>query len=275
MIDRTHRLSVTKQAKALGISRGCVYYQPKPLSERELTLMNRIDRLHVELPFAGTRMLRALLQQEGISVGRKHVATVMRRMGLEVLYRKPRTTQRHPEHKVYPYLLRNLAITRVNQVWAMDVTYIPMAKGFVYLVAVVDWYTRRVLSWRVAITMDVQFCLEAVEAALTHFGKPEIMNTDQGSQFTSRAFTDWLKAQGIRISMDGRGAWRDNIFIERLWRSVKYEEVYLYAYDSVTAARAGLNRYFQFYNSRRPHSSLAGQTPNQVYLNSPPQPQAA
>jgi putative transposase len=275
MIDRTHRLSVTKQAKALGISRGCVYYQPNPLSERELTLMNRIDRLHVELPFAGTRMLRALLQQEGISVGRKHVATVMRRMGLEVLYRKPRTTQRHPEHKVYPYLLRNLAITRVNQVWAMDVTYIPMAKGFVYLVAVVDWYTRRVLSWRVAITMDVQFCLEAVEAALTHFGKPEIMNTDQGSQFTSRAFTDWLKAQGIRISMDGRGAWRDNIFIERLWRSVKYEEVYLYAYDSVTAARAGLNRYFQFYNSRRPHSSLAGQTPNQVYLNSPPQPQAA
>lgn len=275
MIDRTHLLSVTKQAKALGISRGCIYYQPKPLSERELTLMRRLDRLHVELPFAGARMLRALLRQEGVPVGRKHVATLMRRLGLEALYRKPRTTQRHPAHKVYPYLLRNLAITRVNQVWGMDVTYIPMAKGFVYLVAVVDWYTRRVLAWRVAITMDVQFCLEAVEAALTDFGKPEIMNTDQGSQFTSQAFTDWLKAQGIRISMDGRGAWRDNIFVERLWRSVKYEEVYLYAYDSVTAARAGLDRYFQFYNSRRPHSSLAGQTPDQVYLNSPPQPQAA
>ncbi len=275
MIDRTHLLSVTKQAKALGISRGCVYYQPKPLSARELTLMNRLDRLHVELPFAGARMLRALLRQEGLTVGRKHVATVMKRMGLEALYRKPRTTQRHPAHKVYPYLLRNLTITRANQVWAMDVTYIPMAKGFVYLVAVVDWYTRRVLAWRVAITLDLQFCLEAVEAALARFGKPEIMNTDQGSQFTSRAFTDFLKAQGIRISMDGRGAWRDNIFVERLWRSVKYEEVYLYAYESVTAARAGLERYFQFYNGRRPHSSLAGQTPDQVYLHSPPQPQAA
>ena len=215
MIDRTHLLSVTKQAKALGISRGCVYYRPKPLSEREQTLMNRIDRLHGELPFAGTRMFRALSRPEGVPVGRKHVATVMRRMGPEALYRKPRTTQRHPEHKVYPYLLRNLAITCVNQVWAMDVTYIPLAKGFVYLVAVVDWYTRCVLAWRVAITMDVQFCME------------------------------------------GRGAWRDTIFIERLWRSVKYEEVYLYAYDSVTAARAGLDRYFQFCNSRRPHSGLA------------------
>ncbi len=275
MIDRTHPLSVTKQARALGISRGCVYYQPKPLSERDRTRMNRLDRLHVELPFAGTRMLRALLRQEGVTVGRKHVATLMRRMGLEALYRKPRTTQRHPAHKVYPYLLRNLTITRANQVWAMDVTYIPMAKGFVYLVAVVDWYTRRVLAWRVAITLDLQFCLEAVEAALARFGKPEIMNTDQGSQFTSRAFTDFLKAQGIRISMDGRGAWRDNIFVERLWRSVKYEEVYLYAYESVTAARAGLDRYFQFYNGRRPHSSLAGQTPDRVYLHSPPQPQAA
>ncbi|MCP4450970.1 MAG: IS3 family transposase, partial [Planctomycetes bacterium] len=209
------------------------------------------------------RMLRALLRQEGVTVGRKHVATLMRRMGLEGLYRKPRTTQRHPAHKVYPYLLRNLTITRANHVWAMDVTYIPMAKGFVYLVAVMDWYTRRVLSWRVAITMDLQVCLDAVEAAMARFGKPAIMNTDQGSQFTSQAFTDFLKAQGIRISMDGRGAWRDNIFVERLWRSVKYEEVYVYAYESVTAARAGLDRYFRFYNNRRPHSSLAGQTPDQ------------
>ena len=191
--------------------------------------MNRIDQLHVELPFAGARMLQHLLRQEGVTVGRKHVGTLMKRMGVEALYRKLRTTQRHPAHQVHPYLLRDLAITRANQAWAMDITYIPMAKGFVYLVAVVDWYTRRVLAWRLSITMDVQFCLEAVEDAVGHYGKPEIMNTDQGSQFTSHAFTGGLKAQGIRLSMDGRGAWRDNIFVERLWRSVKYEEVYLHA----------------------------------------------
>ena len=237
--------------------------------------MNRIDQLHLEWPFAGARMLRDLFRQEGIAVGRKHVATLMRRMGVEALYRRPRTTQRHPTHKVSPYLLRDLAITRANQVWAMDVTYIPMAKGFVYLVAVVDWYTRRVLAWRVSIPMDVQFCLDAVEDAFSRHGNPDIMNTDQGSQFTSHAFTERLKAQGIRLSMDGRGAWCDNIFVERLWRSVKYEEVYLHAYESVSAARAGLTRYFQFYNSRRPHSSLAGQTPDQVYFQQQPQPRAA
>lgn len=275
MINRSHTLPVTKQAKALGISRGSVYYRPKPVSEYEQGLMTRLDRLHLEWPFAGARMLRALLRQEGLTVGRKHVATLMRRMGLEALYQKPKTTQRHPAHQVYPYLLRHLAITQVNHVWAMDVTYVPMAKGFVYLVAVVDWAARRVLAWRVSITMDVQFCLDAVEEAIERYGRPEIMNTDQGSQFTSHGFTGLLKTQGIRISMDGRGAWRDNVFVERLWRSVKYEEVYLYAYDSVAEARAGLARYFQFYNSRRPHSSLAGQTPDHVYFQSQPQPRAA
>jgi putative transposase len=275
MIDRRHPLSVTKQAKALGVSRGCLYYRPKPVSDEDQRLMNRIDQLHVALPFAGARMFRDLLRQEGGTAGRKHVGTLMKCMGLEALYRRPRTTQRHPAHKVYPYLLRNLTIIRANQVWAMDVTYIPMAKGFVYLVAVVDWYTRRVLAWRLSITTDVQFCLEAVEDAMTCYGKPAIMNTDQGSQFTSYAFTECLKAQGIRLSMDGRGAWRDNIFVERLWRSVKYEEVYLQAYESVAAARAGLARYFQFYNSRRPHAGLAGQTPDQVYFHEQPHSHAA
>lgn len=275
MMTRSHPLPVTKQAKALGISRGSVYYRPKPVSEYDQGLMTRLDRLHLEWPFAGARMLRDLLRQEGLTVGRKHVATLMRRMGLEALYQKPKTTQRHPAHQVYPYLLRDLAITRGKHVWAMDVTYVPMAKGFVYLVAVVDWATRRVLAWRVSITMDVQFCLDAVEEAIERYGRPDIMNTDQGSQFTSHAFTGLLKTQGIRISMDGRGAWRDNVFVERLWRSVKYEEVYLDAYDSVAEARAGLARYFQFYNSRRPHSSLAGQTPDHVYFQSQPQPRAA
>ncbi len=275
MIDRTHQLSITKQAKALGVSRGCLYYQPKPISEEDLQLMNRIDQLHLEWPFAGARMLRDLLRQEDRRIGRKHVATLMRRMGLEALYRRPRTTQRHPTHKVYPYLLRGVAITRANQVWAMDITYIPLAKGFVYLVAVVDWHTRRVLAWRLSNTMDVQFCLDVVEEACSRYGKPAIMNTDQGSQFTSYAFTELLKAQGIRLSMDGRGAWRDNIFVERLWRSVKYEEVYLQAYESVSAARAGLARYFQFYNSRRPHSGVAGRTPDQAYFQEPPRSHAA
>ena len=275
MINRSHTLPVTKQAKALGISRGSVYYRPKPVSEYEQGLMTRLDRLHLEWPFAGARMLRALLRQEGLTVGRKHVATLMRRMGLEAMYQKPKTTQRHLAHQVYPYLLRHLAITRVNHVWAMDVTYVPMAKGFVYLVAVVDWATRRVWAWRVSITLDVQFCLDAVEEAIERYGRPEIMNTDQGSQLTSHGLTGLLKTQGIRISMDGRGAWRDNVFVERLWRSVKYEEVYLYAYDSVAEARAGLARYVQFDNSRRPHSSLAGQTPDHVYFQSQPQPRAA
>ena len=271
MINREHKLPISRQAKVLGISRGTAYYQPKPVSPRDQTLMNRIDRLHLELPFAGARMLRDLLRQEGHRVGRKHVSTLMKRMGIEALYRKPRTTKPHPGHQVYPYLLRNLPVTRANQVWAMDITYLPMARGFVYLAAVVDWYSRRVLTWKVSTTMDVHFCLEAVEEAMANYGTPEIMNTDQGSQFTSQAFTGLLKENDIRISMDGKGAWRDNVFVERLWRSVKYEEVYLHAYDSVSSARAGLDRYFRFYNGRRPHSSLDRQTPDQVYFESLPQ----
>ena len=274
MIDRTHKLSVTRQSKLLSISRSSVYYRPKPVSPQTQALMNRIDRLHLELPFAGSRMLRDLLAQEGSRIGRKKVATLMKRMGLEALYRKPRTTRRHPKHTIYPYLLRKLPVTRSNQVWAMDITYIPMARGFVYLAAVLDWYSRRVLSWKLSTTMDMHFCLDAVEEAIANHGKPEIMNTDQGSQFTSQPFTDLLKENDIRISMDGKGAWRDNVFIERLWRSVKYEEVYLHAYETVSMARAGLKRYFRFYNSRRPHSGLDQKTPDQVYFKMPPLPMA-
>jgi len=248
MIDRDHRLPVSRQAKALGISRGSVYYLPKPTAPADLALLRRIDELHLEHPFAGARMLRDLLRQEGQRVGRKHVATLMARMGIEALYRKPNTSRRQPQHAVYPYLLRNLAVTTPNQVWAMDITYLPMAHGFVYLAAVMDWYSRKVLAWRVSITLDTAFCVEAVEEALGRYGKPEIFNTDQGCQFTSAAFTGLLQAHGIRISMDGRGRWLDNVFIERLWKTVKYEEVYLRAYESVSAAKASLATYFAFYN---------------------------
>jgi putative transposase len=275
MIDRDHPLPISRQAKAVGISRGSVYYRPRPVSGADLELMRQIDRLHLEYPFAGSRMLRDLLKQDGDPVGRKHVATLMKRMGIEALYRKPRTTKPGAGHKVYPYLLRNLSIDRPNQVWAMDITYLPMARGFVYLAAVVDWFTRKVLSWKVSITMDAHFCLEAVEEALQRYGTPEIMNTDQGRQFTSQAFLGLMKKHDIRVSMDGKGAWRDNVFVERLWRSVKYEDVYLRAYETVSVVRAGLNRYFGFYNSRRPHTSLDGQTPDQVYFNALPQTQAA
>ena len=270
MIDRTHPLPITRQAEALGMARSTVYALPRPISDRDLDLMKRIDRLHLEMPYAGSRMLRDLLAQDGIKVGRRHVATLMKRMGIEALYRKPQTTKKHPQHRVYPYLLRGLNINRPNQVYAMDITYVPMARGFVYLVAVLDWYSRKVLSWRVSITMDVQFCLAALEEAIDVHGVPEIVNTDQGSQFTSQAFTGLLKEHGIRISMDGKGAWRDNVFIERLWRSVKYEEVYLHAYDTVSDSRAGIGRYFNLYNRRRPHSSLKRRTPDQVYYSQQP-----
>lgn len=275
MIDRNHPLPIARQAKALGISRGSVYYLPQPVREADLELMRRIDRLHLEHPFAGARMLRDLLGQDGITAGRKHVATLMRRMGIEALYRKPKTSARHPQHAVYPYRLRGLRVERPNQVWAMDITYIPMARGFVYLAAVLDWYSRRVLAWRLSISMDTDFCLAAVEEALHRYGTPEIFNTDQGSQFTSTAFTGLLKEHGIAISMDGKGSWRDNVFVERLWRSVKYEEVYLHAYESVSQARSGLEKYFAFYNARRPHSSLDRMTPDRVYFNSLPLPKAA
>ena len=270
MIDRTHPLPITRQAEVLGIARSTVYAIPRPIPERDLDLMNRIDRLHLEMPYAGSRMLRDLLALDGIKVGRKHVATLMNRMGIEALYRKPKTTKKHPQHRVYPYLLRGLAIDRPNQVWAMDLTYIPMARGFVYLVAVLDWYSRKVLSWRVSITMDVHFCIEALEEAINVHGIPEIVNTDQGSQFTSQAFIGLLTKHGTRISMDGKGAWRDNVFIERLWRSVKYEEVYLHAYDTVSDSRAGIGRYFNLYNQKRPHSSFNGKTPDQVYFPQQP-----
>jgi putative transposase len=275
MIDRTHPLSLTKQAAALGISRGSVYYQPQPVSERDQKLMNRIDRLHLECPFAGARMLRDLLNAEGFKVGRKHVASLMRKMGIEALYRKPKTTQRHPEHRVYPYRLRGLTIDRPNQVWAMDITYIPMARGFVYLTVVLDWYSRRVLAHRVSISMDTSFCLDALEEAIDKYGTPEIVNTDQGSQFTSQAFTGYLKDNEIEISMDGKGSWRDNVFVERLWRTVEYEHVYLHAYDSTSEAKTKLSQYFDFYNQRRPHSRLDRQTPDQVYFESLPLKQAA
>ena len=275
MIDRTDKLPVTRQAEILNVSRGSVYYLPKPTSERDLSLMRRIDELHLELPFAGARMLRGLLRQEGIEVGRKHVATLMRKMGIEALYRRPNTSRKHPENPVYPYLLKRLAITRPNQVWAMDITYIPMRKGFVYLAAVLDWHSRKVLAHRVSITMETDFCIEAVEEAIRRYGIPDIFNTDQGSQFTSEAFTGLLKQNNIRISMDGKGAWRDNVFVERLWKSVKYEEVYLKAYNTVSEARTSIGQYFEFYNRRRPHSSLDRMTPEQFYFNSLPLTQAA
>ena len=275
MIDRTHNLSVSRQAQILNISRGSVYYSPRPMSEADLRLMRRIDALHLEHPFAGSRMLRDLLRQEGFDVGRKHVATLMRKMGIEALYRRPNTSRQHPNNPVYPYLLRHLAITRPNQVWAMDITYIPMARGFVYLAAVIDWYSRKVLAHRVSIAMETDFCIEAVEEAMARYGTPAIFNTDQGSQFTSQAFTGLLKNHSIRISMDGKGAWRDNVFVERLWKSVKYEEVYLKAYDTVSEAKTSLAQYFEFYNRRRPHSSLDRMTPEQFYFNSQPLTQAA
>ena len=270
MIDRAHDLPITKQAAALNISRGSVYYLPRPVSAADLALMRRIDELHLEFPFAGSRLLRDLLAAEGSKIGRRHVKTLMQRMGIEALYRRPRTTNPEPGHKIYPYLLRGAAITRPNQVWAMDITYIPMARGFVYLAVVLDWFSRRVLSWRLSITMEAAFCVEALEEALSRYGTPEIFNTDQGSQFTSAEFTGALLAKGIAISMDGKGAWRDNVFVERLWRTIKYEEVYLRAYDTVNDARGSLGRYIAFYNSRRPHSSLDRQPPDRAYFNRPP-----
>jgi putative transposase len=270
MIDRKHDLPIKRQAELLHISRGSVYYLPRPVPAADIAIMHRLDRLHLEFPFAGSRMLRGLLAAEGCKIGRRHVKTLMRRMGIEALYRRPRTTKPEPGHKIYPYLLRGMAIERPNQVWAMDITYIPMARGFVYLAVVLDWFSRRVLSWRLSITMEAAFCVETLQEALAKHGKPETFNTDQGSQFTGAAFTSLLINNGIAISMDGKGAWRDNIFVERLWRSVKYEEVYLRAYDGVSEARASVGRYLDFYNGRRPHSSLDGQTPDQAYFNTLP-----
>ncbi len=267
MIDREHDLPLVRQAALLKLSRGSLYYKNRPVTAAALAIMRRIDELHLDYPFAGSRMLRDLLRGEGVAIGRERVARMMRRMDIVAIYRRPNTSKPCVGHKIYPYLLRGLTVDRPNQVWAMDITYIPMPRGFVYLTAVVDWSTRRVLSWRVSTGMEVDFCLEAVEEALAKYGRPEIFNTDQGSQFTSAAFTGLLLENKIAISMDGKGAWRDNVFVERIWRSVKYEEVYLRAYDSVADARASIGRYLDFYNRQRPHSSLDARTPDHAYFN--------
>ncbi len=275
MIDPGHDLPIQRQAKVLGIGRSSVYYRSRPVSDADLWLMRRIDELHLNYPFAGSRMLRDLLGQQGLEVGRRHIKTLMKKMAIEAIYRRPNTSKPAPGHRIYPYLLRGLAVTRPNQVWATDITYIPMARGFVYLAAVVDWFSRRVLAWKLSITMDVSFCIEALEEAIARHGTPAIFNTDQGSQFTDKDFTAVLAANGIDISMDGRGRWRDNVFIERIWKSIKYEEVYLHAYASVDMARAGIGRYIEFYNEIRPHSSLKAHTPDQVYFNRLPLTRAA
>lgn len=275
MIDRSHPLPIARQAHALGVSRGSFYYVPRPVSDADLALMRRLDALHLDFPYAGARLLRRLLRRDGVGVGRRHVRTLMRRMGIRAIAPQPGTSRRHRAHPVFPYLLRHRTITQPNEVWAMDITYIPMARGFVYLAAVLDWASRRVLSWRVSITLDSTFCCEAVAEALARYGRPEIFNTDQGAQFTSAAFTGLLQDQGIAISMDGQGCWRDNIFVERLWRSIKYEEVYLHAYASVAEAKAGIGRYLTQYNTARPHSSLADQTPEEAYFTPRPQQVAA
>lgn len=271
MIDHSHVLSLSRQAKALGISRGSVYYLTQPVSDTDLALMRRIDELHLNYPFAGSRMLQGFLVREGFEIGRLHVRTLMRRMGIEAIYRRPNTSKPAPGHKICPYLLRNLIVDRPNQVWAMDITYIPMARGFVYLAAVVDWFSRKVLSWRLSITLETDFCIEAVEEAIHRYGKPEIFNTDQGSQFTSVGFTSLLVENEIAISMDGKAAWRDNVFVERLWRTIKYEEVYLRAYANVPEARASLGRYIDgFYNTKRSHLSLDRRTPDEAYYSALP-----
>ncbi len=248
MIDATHDLSINRQAELLAISHSNVYYLPRPPSEADLVLMRRIDELHLEYPFAGSRMLRDMLRLEGFKICRQHVRTLMAKMGIHALYRGRNTSVPHPAHTIYPYLLKGLTIDRPNQCWATDITYIPMRRGFVYLVAIVDWATRKVLSHRVSTSMSVDFCIEALEEAIAKYGRPEIFNTDQGSQFTSAEFTGVLKANGIRISMDGKGRWVDNVFVERLWRSVKYEHVYLHAYENVSEAKQQLTSYFNFYN---------------------------
>jgi putative transposase len=275
MIDRKHKLPIKRQAEVLSISRGSVYYQPRLISEQDFLLMRKVDQLHLDYPFAGSRMLRDLVRQQGVEAGRLHVSSLMKTMGIEAIYRRPNTSKPAPGHRIYPYLLRGLAVTRPNQVWAMDISYIPMARGFVYLAAVVDWFSRRILSWRVSIAINVSFCLEAVEEALAKHGRPKIFNTDQGSQFSSEAFTGLLKENNIAISMDGKGSWRDNVFIERIWRSIKYEEVYLRAYQTVQEARTSIRRYIEFYNVVRPHSRLKGNTPDQAYFQRPPETLAA
>jgi putative transposase len=265
MIDRGHPLPLTSQTRLLEVSRSSIYYEPVGTSDTDLALMAAMDLVHTKLPFYGIRRLRGELLGRGFDVGRQHVATLMRTMGIQALAPKRRTTKPHPGHRIYPYLLRGRKITRAGEVWCADVTYLPMARGFCYLVAVMDWASRRVLSWRLSSTLDASFCVEALEEALRRYDPPEIFNTDQGAQFTSEGFTGLLDAHGIAISMDGRGRWMDNVFIERLWRSVKYEEVYLKAYESIPEARRELAAYFDLYNLRRRHQGLEDRTPDEVY----------
>jgi len=265
MISRQLQLAVTRQCKLLQLNRSGVYYIPRAVGPQDLRIMRRIDELHLAHPFYGSRRLAAQLRREDFDVGRQHVATLMRRMGIEAVYRRPRTSIPAREAKIYPYLLGSLAIERPNRVWCADLTYLPMAQGFLYLVAILDVASRKVLSFRVSNTMTPDFCVEALTAAIAQFGAPEIFNTDQGSQFTSEAWIEVLKAAGIRISMDGKGRWIDNVFIERLWRSVKYEDIYLHAYEDGRALNAGLTRYFDFYNRLRLHQSHEYRTPDEVY----------
>ena len=274
MIDRKDPLPVTRQCQLLSLNRSTVYYQRKGASDEDLRLMRRIDEMHLKRPFYGSRRIRDCLWEEGYDINRKRIQRLMRQMGIAALYPEKGTSRPGKGHKIYPYLLRGLEVDRPNQVWCADVTYIPLAKGFVYLVAIMDWYSRKVLSWRLSNTMDSDFCVDALEEAIGRYGAPEIFNTDQGAQFTSEAFTGALKAAGIQISMDGKGRWVDNVFVERLWRSVKYEEVYLRAYESVTEARSRLGDYFRFYNSERKHQSL-GRTPDQAYFGETALPEAA
>ncbi len=274
MIDRQNSLPVTRQCQLLSLNRSTVYYRPKAASEEDLRLMRRIDEMHLKRPFYGSRRIRDWLWEEGNDINRKRVQRLMRQMGITALYPKKGTSRPGKGHKIYPYLLRGLEVNRPNQVFCSDITYIPMAKGFVYLVVIMDWYSRRVLSWRLSNTMDSSFCVDALEEAISRYGAPEIFNTDQGAQFTSEAFTDVLKAAGTKISMDGKGCWVDNVFVERLWRSVKYEEVYLRAYQSVTEARTRIGSYLRFYNAERKHQGL-GMTPDQAYFGEIMLPEAA
>ena len=267
MIDPIHKLPISRQTQLLGLARSTAYYQPKPVPESDLALMAAMDRLHLDYPFMGSRALRDILRRTGFpGVGRRHIATLMKKMGIEAIYRKPNTSKRHPGHKVYPYLLRGLKIDRPNHVWALDITYLPMRRGFLFLVAVMDWYSRKILSWRLSNTMHADFCIEALQEAITRYGKPDIVNTDQGSQFTCMEFIDLLKTNEIAISMDGKGCWRDNVLIERFWKTIKYQEVYLKAYESMSDARANIRRFIDFYNSFRGHSSLQGQPPDSIYF---------
>jgi putative transposase len=266
LLDRNHgQISIRRQCTLLGVARSGVYRPPRPANDNDVTLMRRIDELFTAWPFLGSRRLATLLRAEGHAINRKRVQRLMRKMGIAALGPKPRTTVPAPGHKIYPYLLRELAIERPNQVWAADITYIPIGRGFLYLVAIMDWASRAVLSWRLSNTMEASFCVSALEEALARFGRPEIFNTDQGSQFTSTAFTGTLATAGVRISMDGRGRWMDNVFIERLWRSLKHEDVYLKGYADGREARAGIGEWVAFYNTRRPHQALGNRSPMAVW----------